>query len=121
MDGVGTGIFMLSFGEDPECDKEDDDYNDCAFVHTNSGIHNKAAFLVIAGGTHAGSGISVSGIGITKAERLFYNVLTNRLWDSAQLIDARDMAVLEATAQYLNGNFRPTTCVGSRTPTRRSD
>ena len=54
MDGLGTGIFMLSFGEDPECDKEDDDYNDCGFVHTNSGIHNKAAFLIIAGGTHAG-------------------------------------------------------------------
>ena len=61
MDGLGTGIFMLSSGEDPECDKEDDDYNDCGFVHTNSGIHNKAAFLVIAGGTHAGSGINCVG------------------------------------------------------------
>ncbi|MFL5800205.1 MAG: M4 family metallopeptidase, partial [Roseiflexaceae bacterium] len=89
--GDGKGLRKLPSGTDPECDSSDPNYNDCGFVHTNSGIHNKAAYLIINGGTH--NGFTVQGIGKTKAERLFYNMLTYRLWDSAQFIDARNAAV----------------------------
>jgi Thermolysin metallopeptidase, alpha-helical domain/Thermolysin metallopeptidase, catalytic domain/Thrombospondin type 3 repeat len=101
--GDGMGLRKLPSGTDPECDSDDPDYNDCGFVHTNSGIHNKAAYLIINGGTH--NGATVQGIGKTKAERLFYNVLTYRLWDSAQFIDARNAAVAEASWQFVLGNF----------------
>ena len=69
---------------------------DNAYVHTNSGIHNKAAYLLINGGVFGG--YTVRGIGATKARALFYNVLTGRLWSSAQLIDARNAAVDAARA-----------------------
>ena len=71
--------------------------NDCGFVHTNSGIHNKVAFLITAGGTH--NGRSVTGIGQVNAEQVFFEVLTNCLWSSAQFIDARNCAVRETQRQ----------------------
>jgi Zn-dependent metalloprotease len=101
--GDGKGLRKLPAGQDAECDSGDPQYNDCGFVHTNSSINNKAAYLIINGGTHGG--FTVQGIGKTKAERLFYNVLTTRLWDSAQLIDARNAAVAEASWQLVLGNF----------------
>ena len=52
--GDGKGLRKLPAGDDPECDTTDANYNDCGFVHTNSGIHNKAAFLLINGGMHDG-------------------------------------------------------------------
>ena len=72
-------------------------------VHTNSGIHNKVAFLLINGGTH--NGFTIQAIGKSKAERLFYNMLIYRLWDSSQMIDARNAAIAEASWQFLQGNF----------------
>jgi len=101
--GDGQGLRTLPAGTDPECDNTDPNFNDCGFVHTNSGIHNKVAFLVINGGIHAGR--SVTGIGISKAERLFYNVLVYRMWDNAQFIDARNEAVAEAVALKNKGTF----------------
>jgi len=62
-------------------------------VHTNSGIHNKVAFLLTAGGTH--NGRTVTAIGQDKAQSLFHMTHT-ALWSSAQLADARNMAVLVA-------------------------
>jgi hypothetical protein len=67
-------------------------------VHTNSGINNKAAFLITDGGTH--NGYQVQGIGQASAQRLFHSVFTGCLWNSSQLIDARNCAVREA--QKLN-------------------
>jgi Zn-dependent metalloprotease len=101
--GDGKGLRKLMAGQSVECDTADPKYNDCGFVHTNSGIPNKAAYLIINGGTH--NGVNVQGIGKTKAERLFYNVLTTRLWDSAQFIDARNAAVAEASWQFVLGKF----------------
>ena len=101
--GDGQGLRKLPAGTDPECDNTDPNFNDCGFVHTNSGIHNKVAFLLVDGGFHAGR--SVIAIGKSKAERLFYNVLVNRLWDSAQFIDARNAAVAEALSLVAKGTF----------------
>ena len=82
---------------------DDDDQPDNAFVHTNSGIHNKAAYLIINGGVFGG--YNVRGIGIDKARWLFYDVLTGRLWSSAQLIDARNAALDSARFFALQGQF----------------
>lgn len=59
-------------------------------VHTNSGINNKAAYLVAVGG--AFNGRTITGIGSGKMGSLFYATMT-RLSSSAQLIDARNATV----------------------------
>ncbi|MBP8809669.1 MAG: thrombospondin type 3 repeat-containing protein [Kofleriaceae bacterium] len=46
---------------------------DNGFVHVNSSIPNKAAYLISAGGTH--HGISVVGIGRDKAQHVFYDTM----------------------------------------------
>ncbi len=48
--------------------------NDSGYVHINSGIPNRVAYLIIAGGTHYG--ISVEGIARKKAEQIYYLALT---------------------------------------------
>jgi hypothetical protein len=64
-------------------------------VHTNSGIHNKAANLIIAGGSY--NGYSVTGIGANKAKLLFYRMLTQCLGSSSDFGDARYCAVTLAS------------------------
>ncbi len=97
MSGDGVGLRVLMQGVDPICDPGNVNYNDCGFVHTNSGIHNKAAYLITAGGIH--NGRSITGLGQAKAEQLLYKVLAG-LTSNAQLIDARDRAVWQAGQQY---------------------
>ena len=102
--GDGTGLRVLAPGVGPDCDGSSPTYNDCGFVHTNSGIHNKAGFLVIQGQNF--NGFNVQGIGLTKAAHLFYGVLNNRrLSSSAQFIDARNAAVAQAQAYAATGAF----------------
>lgn len=64
--------------------------SDFGGVHTNSGIHNKAAYLLIQGGNF--NGRLVQGLGPTKASKLFYFTL-NSLASNAQMLDARNRAV----------------------------
>lgn len=54
--------------------------NDRGYVHYNSGIPNKVAYLIIEGGTHYG--ISVEGIGREKAEQIYFLALTAYLASS---------------------------------------
>ncbi len=54
-------------------------------VHTNSGIPNKAAYLMAAGGTF--NGRTVSGIGLDKMGRVQYRSLTQYLTASATFVD----------------------------------
>jgi hypothetical protein len=46
-------------------------------VHTNSGVGNKAAYLITAGDTF--NGYTVTGIGITKAAQIYYEAQANIL------------------------------------------
>ena len=46
-------------------------------IHTNSGVGNKAAFLITDGGTF--NGRTVIGLGVEKAARIYYEVATNQL------------------------------------------
>lgn len=53
------------------------DLGDNGGVHRNSGVGNKAAYLIVDGATFNGQ--SVSGIGIDKAARIYYAVLSQFL------------------------------------------
>ena len=54
---------------------------DSGGVHTNSGVNNKAAFLITDGGG------SVTGLGITKAARIYYEVQTAFLTSGSDYAD----------------------------------
>jgi Zn-dependent metalloprotease len=108
MSGDGFGIRILD-GAELDCDPDSNTYNDCGFVHTNSGIPNKAAFLLTEGGVHPGSGIEVRGIGRDKAMQLYYDVLTQRLFPHAFMLDARDELQAQAFRYVEDGahGFEP--------------
>jgi len=67
---------FLSFPSETKPSRENDNLG----VHTNSGIPNKVAYLIIQGETH--NGISVKGIGRRKAEDIYYLALTSYLESS---------------------------------------
>ena len=63
-------------------------------VHNNSGILNKAVFLITDGqnfNTH-----NVRGMGRAKAQRLYYNVLVNRLRGNSDFYDMARQMLAEA-------------------------
>lgn len=69
-----------------------DYYNDEGGVHINSGIPNKACYLL------------ASDIGIQKAERIYYRALATYLTNAAQFVDARNSTLQAATDLYGNGS-----------------
>lgn len=75
---------------------------DYGFVHTNSGIPNKVAYLITEGG--AFNGFMIGGLGRSKAERLYYHVLaTPLLTENAQFREARDVTLQVANDWVLAG------------------
>lgn len=66
-------------------------------VHINSGIINHLFYLLTVGGTHAVSGISVTGIGQSAAESLLWGCMTDQLvgQPNATFLDFR-VAMLDA-------------------------
>lgn len=66
----------------------DPDELDAGGVHTNSGVNNKAAFLITDGGTF--NGRTVTGLGIAKASRIYYEVETNLLTSASDYADLAD-------------------------------
>ncbi len=93
-------FMALEPGEQPDSNK-----NDNGYVHSNSGISNKAAYLAVAGGTH--HGINVEGIGREKAEQIYYLALTSYLSSATEsrwtFMQAR-YALLNATRQLYGDN-----------------
>jgi Zn-dependent metalloprotease len=83
-------------------------------VHTNAGIPNKASFLVTDGGLFGG--FQIQGLGRTKAERLYFDVLTHLLPSNANFIDQRNMTVVDATVWASTGKngFTPTNACNVR-------
>jgi len=59
--------------------------NDQCWVHTNSGIGNKLAYLLTDGDTF--NGYTITGMGITNVAGLFYEAQTNILTSGATYID----------------------------------
>lgn len=70
-------------------------------VHTNSGIANKAAFLMVDGG--AFNGLSVGGLGINKTAAIWYEVQTGLLTSTANYQDLGD-ALIQACLVLVGTN-----------------
>ncbi|XRG76739.1 M4 family metallopeptidase [Rossellomorea sp. GAMAL-10_SWC] len=76
-------------------------------VHTNSGIINKAAYLIAKGGT--AYGVSVTGIGNDKLAQIFYRANTVYLTASSTFSQARAACVKAASDLYGTSSAEVTT------------
>lgn len=74
-------------------------------VHINSGIPNRAAYLVAEGLTAEGLGTS---IGRSKTEQIYYRALTTYLQASSQFLDARSALIQSAEDIYGSGSAEVT-------------
>ena len=63
-------------------------------VHQNSGVNNKAVFLMVDGGTF--NGVTVNGLGISRVADLYYEAQTNLLTSAADYADLYD-ALIQAS------------------------
>jgi Zn-dependent metalloprotease len=81
LDTAGVGLWQLPAGVDPG------GANDNGFVHINSSIGNKAAYLVADGGTHGG--LTVEGLGREVMGRIWYRALTRYLGRRSRFTDLR--------------------------------
>lgn len=68
-------------------------------VHINSGIANKAFYLLAKGGTHHRGG-SMTGIGSDVAARIWYRALTSYMTSSTNFAGARTACLNAASALY---------------------
>jgi Zn-dependent metalloprotease len=75
--------------------------NDACGVHTNSGIANLAFYLLVQGGRHPRgvTSTTVGGIGLAKAEQIFYRAHTY-LTQSSGFASLRDAVVRSAVDLY---------------------
>src|SRR6185436_11515742 len=62
-------------------------------IHINNGVGNKAAFLMVDGGTFAGK--TVAPLGITKTAKIFYEADTHLLTSASDYLDLYN-ALLQA-------------------------
>ncbi|PGL71098.1 M4 family metallopeptidase [Bacillus sp. AFS055030] len=93
---------------DPTLNENPDHYSnryrgilDNGGVHWNSGISNKAAYLISEGGTHYG--VNVKGIGKEKLGKIYYRALTNYLTPVADFVQLR-LSVIQATKDLYGKN-----------------
>lgn len=70
-------------------------------VHTNSGIINKAYYLLAQGGTF--HGVTINGIGRDAAVQIYYSAFTNYLTSSSDFSNAR-AAVIQAAKDLYGAN-----------------
>ncbi len=73
-------------------------------VHTNSSIANHAFYLMAAGGTNRVSGVTVTGIGTSAMERIWYRALTVYMTSSTNFAGARTATLNAATDLYGSGS-----------------
>ena len=102
----------LRYMNNPTADGQSYDYyperytgtSDYGGVHLNSGIANLAFYLLCQGGTHPRNKttVNVPGIGITKAEQIFYRALTTYMTSSTNFQGARN-ATAQAAADLYGG------------------
>jgi len=104
-------------------------YGDNGGVHTNSGVSNKAAYLMTDGGTF--NFITVTGLGYEKVADLYYEVQTNLFTsasDYADLYDgliqacnnlgyiAADCQAVQNAVDATEMNLQPTGCPANEAP-----
>ena len=94
----------LRYMDDPKRDGRSIDhyslYTSTMDVHYSSGLANNFFYLLANGGTNKTSGIAVSGIGIAKAERIWYVALTGYMTSATNFAGARTATVNAATQLY---------------------
>ena len=71
--------------------------NDNCGVHTNSSIANHAYYLIANGGTNRVSGVAVTGIGTSDAQRIFFRALATYMTSSTNFAGARTATLNAAT------------------------
>jgi thermolysin len=69
-------------------------------VHFNSTLYSHAYYLLSAGGTNKVSGLSVSGIGIEKATKIFYRAWTYYMTSTADYLFAANCLLQSAGDLY---------------------
>jgi len=74
--------------------------NDQCGVHTNSSISNKVFYLVVAGGTHPQSGVTVTGAGATAGSKIWFLALTQYMTSGTNFAGARTATLNAASALY---------------------
>ena len=104
-------------------------WDDAGGVHTNSGVGNKAAYLMVDGGTF--NGHVVTGMGISKTADLFYEVQTNLLTSGSDYADlyealqqaatnlgygAADRQTVKDAIDAVEMNVQPTSCPANEAP-----
>ena len=110
---MATRINMDDFIHLKEGELPDPNKNDNGYVHYNSGIPNKAAHLIVEGGTF--HGITVEGIGRSKAEQIYYLALTVYLSSSTR----SRWTFQQARYAALNACRHPPTGLASGAPRSR--
>ncbi len=80
--------------------------NDFGWVHRNSGISNKTAFLMAEGGTHPNNGLPVAGMGRNKMRDLKWHAATHLPYFAVFAVAAGyELAIAEAWAQDGTSGF----------------
>ncbi|MDG3548146.1 M4 family metallopeptidase [Methanobacterium formicicum] len=75
------------------------DDNDYCGVHINSGIMNKAAYLIATGDSSGGSKVC-KGVGKTRLGKLYYHALTHYLTPSSDFNDMREAIIYSLDDLY---------------------
>ncbi len=75
---------------------------DSGGVHINSGIPNKAAYLIAQGGSFYG--VTVTGIGRSAMGAIYYRTLTQYLTPTSNFMDARNASIQACIDLYGNGH-----------------
>ncbi|WP_019501494.1 M4 family metallopeptidase [Pseudanabaena sp. PCC 6802] len=86
-------------------DDPDPDRNDNHGVHINCPIVTHAVYLMINGGTHRLSGITVTGIGVGPIEQMLYRVISTGLLTNASDFAAFRLAFITACKDLYPGNL----------------
>lgn len=74
-------------------------------VHINSGINNKAAYLIAKGGTN--NGYTIKGLGNGTAQAIYYRALTKYLTPSSGFKEMREAAIQATRDSYPDKNGAP--------------
>ena len=105
-DTPGDGLRDIA---DPTARNQPDHYSDRytgdgdnGGVHTNSGIANKQAYLMIEGGPHRG--VSVTALGKEKTEKIWFRALTKYFTSSTGFAAARRKMLRAAADLYGSGS-----------------
>ena len=103
----------LRYLDNPPAGNQPDHYSDRytgsadnGGVHINSGIANKQAYLMIAGGTF--SGVTVQSVGRAVTEKVWYRAMANYFTQSTNFAGAREGTLQAAADLYGSGSSQYT-------------